>query len=93
MGRPVTSAKALTTKKHCSCVMGHVQRKEIDIQYKADGKRITSIFAGCFYQHDEAYLGPQGNECWRGVWMLHQVNDGEFDEMPISIDYLRSKYG
>ena len=92
MGRPVTSAKALTTKKHCSCVMGHVQRKEVDIQYKADGKRITSIFAGCYYQHDEEYLGPQGNECWRGVWVLHQVHDGEYDEMPVSIEYLKVKY-
>ena len=92
MGRPVTSAKALTTKKHCSCVMGHVQRKEVDIQYKADGKRITSIFAGCYYQHNEEYLGPQGNECWRGVWVLHQVHDGEYDEMPVSIEYLKMKY-
>jgi hypothetical protein len=92
MGRPVSSARMLNTKKHSSCVMGHVQRKEVDIQYKADGKRITSIFAGAYYQHEEDYLGPQGNQHWRGCWMLHEVKDGEFDEMPISLDYLRKKY-
>ncbi len=93
MGRPVTSARSLTTKKHCSCVMGHVQRKEVDIQYTGTGKRITSIFAGCYYQHDEEYLTPQGNKsAWHGLWMLHQVKDGEYDEMPISIEYLRGKY-
>lgn len=94
MGRPVSSAKALNTKKHQSCVMGHVQRREIDYQYNATGKRITSIFVGAFYQHDEDYLGPQGNaETWRGIWMLNQVKDGEFDEMPVSLDYLKRRYG
>jgi len=93
MGRPVSSARALTTKKHCSCVMGHVQRKEIDIQYSGEGRRITGIFAGAFYQHDEEYLGPQGNQHWRGIWMLHEVDKGSFDEMPVSLDYLRNRYG
>lgn len=94
MGRPVSSAKALNTKKHQSCVMGHVQRREIDYQYNAVGKRITSIFCGAFYQHDEDYLGPQGNaETWRGIWVLNQVKDGEFDEMPISLEYLKRRYG
>ena len=93
MGRPVSSARALVTKKHCSCVMGHVQRKEVDIQYTATGKRITGIFAGCYYQHDEDYLTPQGNAAaWHGLWMLHQVNDGEFDEMPVSLQYLQERY-
>ncbi len=93
LGRPVSSARALTTKKHCSCVMGHVQKKEIDIQYNAMGKRITSICCGTFYQHDEDYLTPQENaSTWRGVWMLHGIKDGEFDELPVSLDYLKSKY-
>ena len=93
MGRPVSSARALTTKKHCSCVMGHVQRKEVDIQYTATGKRITGIFAGCYYQHDEDYLNAQGNAAaWHGCWMLHQVQEGEFDEMPVSLEYLRGRY-
>lgn len=94
MGRPVSSAKAMTTKKHMSCVMGHVQRREIDYQYNAMGKRITGIFCGAFYQHDEPYLNYQGNaETWRGIWMLNQVKDGEFDEMPVSLDYLKRRYG
>lgn len=93
MGRPVTSASALCAKKHMSCVMGHVQREGIHTEYKVDGKRITGIFAGCFYQHNEEYLGPQGNNHWRGVWMLHNVKDGDFDLMPVSLEYLRNKYG
>lgn len=92
MGRPVSSARALSTKKHMSCIMGHVQRKEVDIQYAADGRRITGIFAGAYYQHDEEYLTPQGNQHWRGCWMLHEVTNGEFDEMPVSLAYLKGQY-
>ena len=93
MGRPVTSAQALLSKKHQSCVMGHVQGRSIAFATRADGRQMTGIFVGGFYQHDEDYLRWQGNaQTWRGVWMLHQVEDGSFDEMPISMDFLRKKY-
>lgn len=93
MGRPVSSASALLAKKHMSAVMGHVQNRQIAYAQRADGKQLTALFSGCCYEHDEDYLGPQGNKQWRGIWMLHQVEDGSFDEMPISLDYLRKKYG
>lgn len=93
MGRPVTSPAALLAKKHMSCVMGHVQTDGIASQYTGNGKRITGIFAGGCYLHKEDYLGPQGNNHWRGVWMLNDVHDGEFDVMPLSLKYLNKKYG
>jgi hypothetical protein len=93
MGRPVTSASALARKKHMSCVMGHVQKRDIAYEYTGDGRQITCIFTGVFYQHDEEYLGPQGNKCWRGVWVLNNVKEGEFDEKPISLRHLKEKYG
>jgi len=94
MGRPVTSAQAMLNKKHQSCVMGHVQGRSIAYATRADGKAMTGIFVGGFYQHDEEYLKWQGNaQTWRGIWMLHAVNDGAFDEMPVSLDFLRRKYG
>jgi hypothetical protein len=93
MGRPVTSANALVTKKHMSCVMGHVQGRQIAYATRADGKEITGLFVGGYYQHDEAYLRWQGNKHWRGLWMLHEVEDGSFDEMPVSLRYLKKRYG
>ena len=92
-GRPVTSANTLITKKHVSCVMGHNQQDGIASQYTGANKRITGIFAGACYLHDEDYLGPQGNVHWRGVWMLNDVNDGEFEPMQLSLKYLEKKYG
>ena len=46
-----------------------------------------------FYQHDEDYLSPYTNNHWRGIWGLNEVKDGAFDEMPISLDYLKRKFG
>jgi len=92
MGRPVASARALLTKKHQSCVMGHVQSRDIAYARKADGTGLTGLFVGICYQHDEDYLGAQGNNDWRGIWMLNDVQDGSFDEMPISLKYLKENY-
>lgn len=93
MLRPITSARALLTKKHMSCFMGHVQDRDIAYACRADGTSMTAIFGGIYYQHDEDYLGKQGNNSWRGVWMLNDVKNGSFDEMPVSLEYLRGKYG
>ena len=93
MGRPVISARALLTKKHMSCVAGHQQGWDIAHDRRADGVEVTAIIAGSFYQHDEAYLDPQANKHWRGVIMLHEVKDGAFQPMLVSLDYLKRKYG
>lgn len=92
-GRPASTAAAQLNKKHMSCVAGHQQGRQSASAYRADGKRITSIIAGSCYEHNEDYLGPQGNNHWRGVVLLHDVCDGEFDEMYVPLTYLEKKYG
>lgn len=93
MGRPVSSAKLMLTKKMVSCVMGHVQDRDIAYARRADGVSVTGLFAGIFYQEDQDYLSPQTNQSWRGIWVFNEVNDGSFDELPISMSYLRKKFG
>jgi hypothetical protein len=93
MGRPVTSAQALITKKHMSCFAGHQQGRQIAYARKADGSEITCIIAGSCYEHDESYLSSQSNNHWRGFYVLHEVNNGSFDEMAVSLNYVNSKYG
>jgi len=93
MGRPCTSARAMLTKMHMSCVAGHQQGRDIAYGKRADGTEITSIIAGSFYQHKEDYLSPMTNQHWRGIYVLHAVKDGAFDEMAVSLEYLKRKYG
>jgi hypothetical protein len=90
-GRPASSAAALLRKTNMSCVAGHQQGKQIAYATRADGKTLTAIIAGSCYEHDEDYMGPQGNKHWRGCLMLHEVNDGAFDEMWLSLDYLKNR--
>jgi hypothetical protein len=92
MGRPVTTAQACLTKKHMSAVQGHQQGLQIATGYRGDGQLLTSIIAGSCYEHEEAYLGAQGNKHWRGFLMLHAVTDGSFDLMPVSLAFVNQRY-
>ena len=92
MGRPASSARLMLTKKFMSTTMGHVQDREIAFAKRADGKRMTGLFAGICYQHDEDYLTPQTNGSWSGIWVKHEVDDGQYDEMPVSLGYLKSRF-
>ena len=91
-GRPIGTAQLTINKKHMSCIAGHQQGRQVAYGHTADGRRITSIIAGSCYEHDEDYMGPQGNKHWRGVVVLNEVDDGQFDEMFVSLNYLERKY-
>ncbi len=92
-GRPCSSAAIQLTKKHMSCIAGHQQGLQISSGYRGDGVRLTSIIAGSCYEHNEDYLGAQGNRHWRGIIMLNDVTpDGEFDLMPVSLKFLKERY-
>jgi len=91
-GRPASSARAQLLKTHMSAVAGHQQGLQIATGHKADGTLITNIIAGSCYEHDEDYMGPQGNRHWRGILVLHEVKDGAFDLMPVSLNYLKARY-
>lgn len=92
MGRPITSAQALLTKKHMSCFAGHQQGRQIAYARRADGKEMTAIICGSCYEHDEGYLGPQGNQHFRGFYVLNEVDDGRFDETAVSLRYVKENY-
>lgn len=91
-GRPASTASAQLRKANMSAIAGHQQGLQIATNTKADGTRIQSIIAGSCYQHNEDYLGPQGNEHWRGMLVLHEVVNGEFDLMPVSLKFIVDKY-
>ncbi len=92
MGRPITSAKAILTQLHMSGFAGHQQGRDIAYSKRADGKELTAIISGSFYQHAEEYLSPFTNNHWRGMYMLNEVKDGSFDEMAVSLAYLKRRF-
>lgn len=91
-GRPAGTAAAQLRKTNMSSIAGHQQGRQVAYATRADGKTITSIIAGSCYEHNEDYMGAQGNRHWRGLIVLHEVNEGAFDEMFVSLNYLRGRY-
>lgn len=92
MGRPCTTPRKMLSMYHSSCIAGHQQGREVAYAHRGDGRMLTSIIAGSFYQHNEDYLTPMANKCWRGMIGLHEVQDGSFDEMFVSLPYLLRRY-
>jgi hypothetical protein len=85
---PAATAAAQLRKANMSCIAGHQQGRQVAYASKATGETITSIIAGSCYEHDEDYLGVQGNKHWRGIIMLNEVNNGSFDESFVSLKFL-----
>lgn len=89
MGNPAASAKALLRAECRSCVMGHVQKREVEVHPKTN---YTAIFAGSCYLDKQDYLGPQGNSLIPGIWYFTNINNGLFDYQFISLESLMREY-
>ena len=90
MGRPVASANAMRTRRMRSSIMGHVQATDVAFNPLSHQ---WFIFCGLCCQHDEEYLGPQGNNHRRQILVLHEVEEGRFDPMFVSLRFLQKNYG
>lgn len=92
MGKPVSSARALLQKKFGSCVMGHVQHRDISYAYRPDGTLITGLFCGTSYPQEADYLGPQGNHHFRGCWILKDMEQGQFEAVPYTLKEIELRF-
>ena len=75
-----------------SFVVGHKQCLDIAIRPTIDGKQQIGIINGACYPHNEGYKGYQGNNHFRGLTVLHEVQDGFAAPMFVSLDYMKEKY-
>lgn len=91
-GRPYGGNNIETRLKQIghSFTMGHQQILLYGLRYVA-GRSQHGLVAGAFYMHDEDYLGPQ-QAYWRGIIVKHQVENGSYDPMMVSMDYLCRRY-
>jgi hypothetical protein len=74
-----------------SFTMGH--RQTLLMGRREAGDRVhRGLIAGSYYLHDETFKGPQGNSHWRGLVVKHEVENGNYDMMEVSIQYLCRRY-
>jgi hypothetical protein len=75
-----------------SFVQGHEQGFRYGTRIQASGATWHGLVAGSCYVHREGYRGNQGQKHWRGVVVLNEVRDGDYNLMPLSLAYLCRKY-
>lgn len=73
-------------------VQGHEQGYRYANRPLPTGKTLHGIVAGSCYLGTEDYRGPQARNEKRGVVVLHDVRDGDFDEMFVSLRWLCGEY-
>jgi hypothetical protein len=73
--------------------MGHQQTKQTGEIYTCTGKRRRGLVCGRFYSDYHEYLGPQKNaQSWSGILLKHEVDEGDYDLMEVSMEYLMKEY-
>lgn len=75
-----------------SFVQGHEQGKRYGDRPLANGKTIHGLVLGSCYLGVEKYRGPQGANEWRGTAVLHDVRDGDFEPMFLTLRWLCQRY-
>lgn len=75
-----------------SVVVGHSHRFQHRVEARGL-RRVHGLVAGCYFTHEEDYAGEDNSEWWRGVVVLRDVTDGDFDMEMWSIDRIRRTYG
>jgi len=74
-----------------SFTMGHQQTYDPSVRF-VNGQMQRGLIAGACYLHDEDYKGPQGNDHWRGILVCHEVRNGAYNLMEVSLDFLCLRY-
>lgn len=93
-GKPWGGALATRLKNiGFSFTQGHQQIYDTTMRTLSDGTVQRGMVAGAFYQHDEDYKGPQGNNHWRGIVFKTEVSKGNYNIVEVSLDFLRRRYG
>jgi len=95
MSRPISGmhqAASLLTKQFGTCVQGHTHLYDHSVRTDSEGNHLHGLVAGCYFEHREDWAGP-ANEMWRrGVAILHNVKDGDFDVEWIGMERIKEKY-
>lgn len=92
-GRPYSgTASSILKTVGKSFVVGHKQVLDIAIRPTIDGKQQIGIINGSCYPFDEKYKGFQGNNHFRGITVLTEVEDGFGLPKFISINHLKERY-
>ncbi len=88
-------ASSMLAKNMCSCICGHNHQIDWAVRASPNGKKTMALCAGCYLaenQHEE-YAHATEFLWWKGLCLLHDVNDGAYDLETFDIKRVRALYG
>jgi len=86
-------ASQLIRKKHTSYAVGHSHCLDHRREIGPDGW-INGLVVGCYTDQVAAYAGQSNtDEWWRGICVLHDVRDGDYDLECYSIERIKRLWG
>lgn len=96
MGRAISGehqAYTLLSKNFQSCIQGHTHTLDFCERTNAEGKKIQGLVCGVFQDYDSPWAGERNKMWWRGLTVLNNVENGQFDLECISLKTLQKEYG
>ena len=89
----INQARSMLLKGMRSMVVGHSHKLDSFVQNDLYGHPVKTMVVGCFFEHHESYAGQGNKSWWRGLVLLENVRDGNFDETPIRMDTVQARFG
>lgn len=95
MGRAISGehpAYSLLTKGFTSAVQGHSHLLDYAVRTDGTGRKVMGLVCGVYQDYDSDWAGIV-NQLWtRGICVLRNVEDGQYDFQFISLDSLKRAY-
>jgi len=74
-------------------VCGHSHQLHWYTKAGLNGERCHGLVVGCYFEHHEEYASTANAQWWRGLCLLRNVKDGDFDLETWGLKRIRDKYG
>ncbi|HCX23423.1 MAG TPA: hypothetical protein DHN29_16000 [Cytophagales bacterium] len=92
MGNPISGenpAKTICKKQMASCTAAHTHIRDDAVVASPDGRQVYGLVAGCYFEHSVEYARAVEHLYWRGLFVKHNVHNGEYDLESYGFDRLR----
>lgn len=96
LGRPIggeNSAATLLSKQGASCCVGHSHILDYSRRVGVDGRTRNGLVTGTFSTAVPRFAGLSSRLWWRGLVILRNVDNGDFDPEFVSLERLKKEYG
>lgn len=92
-GKPLGGTAATILKEFgMSVIQGHKQGLQVATRTLHTGQQQWSIVAGACYAHNEDYRDAMANKHWRGLLLLENVCNGDFDLSLLSLEHIMERF-